>query len=100
MLATFSPESIIKNRLYLELNCAESVFAAISGIVSRSRLAQALSGQKPLGETEARLLLGVMDEMKKMQDEMPLPIDWTRVSKIQESLAHKRIQQIVRELEG
>jgi hypothetical protein len=97
MLATLSAESQIKNVLR-ELNCAESIFAAIAGVVSRSRLAQALAGQKAFDQKDAERLLEVVGEMKTLQAEVCVPIDWTRVSEIQNALLLRRIQQIAAEL--
>jgi hypothetical protein len=96
-LATFSPEAKIKNGLR-ELNCAESNFANFAGVVGRTRLMEGLAGQKDFERHDAERMLQVLEEMRELQSEIDVPIDWSRVDKISTALAIRRVAKIAAEL--
>lgn len=88
-LAAFSPEVQIGNALR-ELDCAESNFAKIAGVVGKSRLAEGLSGQKDFERRDAEKMLAVLQEMRELRDASAIPPDWKRVDEIREALAARR----------
>jgi len=88
-LATLSPEAQIGNGLR-ELDCAESNFAKIAGVVGKSRLAESLSGQKDFNLRDAEKMLEVLQEMRELRDTSATPPDWKKVDEIREALAARR----------
>jgi hypothetical protein len=96
-LATFSAESKIKNGLR-KLNCAESNFAKISGVCGKTRLIEGLAGQKDFDRRDAERMLEVLDEMRQLQAEIDVPIDWSRTDKITTALVIRRVSRIANEL--
>jgi hypothetical protein len=96
-LAAFSPEMRIRNGLR-ELNCAESNFAKIAGIVGKTRLIEGLAGENDFDNPTAEKLLAVLNEMKGLQTEIDAPIDWSQVNKIETALLVRRVRKIAREL--
>jgi hypothetical protein len=105
MLATFSEESRLKSGL-VQLNCAESNFAKISGVVSKTRLIEGLAGQNNFNHRDAERMLETLDEMRSLQEEIDLfthshtPVDWSRVEEIRNVLCIRRIDKIAKEIES
>jgi hypothetical protein len=108
MLALLSNEGKIRRILGI-LRCADVNFSKINGgIVSNSRLAQALSEddekRKPLDQRDAELILEVLAEMIELQDDIKtklgvdVDIDWSRTEKIKNALVTRRIRKIEKEL--
>jgi hypothetical protein len=88
-LAALSPETQIGNALR-ELDCAESNFAKIAGVVGKSRLAEGLAGQKDFERRDAEKMLAVLQEMRELRDASAIPPDWKKVDEIREALAARR----------
>jgi hypothetical protein len=99
MLATLSPEAQIKTGL-IRLNCAESNFAKISGVVGKTRLAEGLAGYNSFDRRDADRLLAVLNEMRLLQQEIDsfsgshTPLDWSRVEQIRNVLTIRRVNKI------
>ena len=87
--ATYSDETTIREGLF-ELRCAEHNFAEISGVVSRQRLAQGLSGSKSFDTTDAKKMLDVLTEMRELARLSPTPPDWKRTAEIRKALKDRR----------
>ena len=88
-LETYSNESVI-NRKLQELSCALANFAAISKIVGRTRLTEALTGKRNLAQTDADKLMAILDEMAELQRASAIPLDWTKTDEIHEALQARR----------
>jgi len=88
-LAALSPETQINNALR-ELDCADSNFAKIAGVVGKSRLAEGLTGQKDFERCDAEKMLAVLREMRELRDASAIPPDWKKVDEIREALAARR----------
>lgn len=98
-LALLSPENRIKQGL-AELGCSGRRFSAIAG-VSNSRLANALDGKLEFEDEdeEAERLLEICREMKELQTAVgQVPVDWSKVDKVQTALVVSRINKILPEL--
>jgi hypothetical protein len=89
MPAALSAEAQIDNGIR-ELNCAAQSFAAISGIMSNSRLANGLSGKKNFEHHDAERLLLVLAEMRELQDFHQVPIDWSDTETVRTALDEHR----------
>ena len=96
MLAALSPEVKIKNGLR-ELNCAEYIFARIAGVVGKTRLAEGLAGQRGFERRDAEKMLEVLQEMQELQAAVGVPIDWSRVDKVQIALTVRRVAKFAAE---
>ncbi len=88
-LAALSPETQINNALRA-IDCAESNFAKIAGVVGKSRLAEGLSGQKDFNHCDAEKMLAVLQEMRELRDTSAISPDWKKVDEIREALAARR----------
>ena len=97
MLATFSPESKLKNRLR-ELNCPPTTFAQIAGLIGKTRLIEGLSG-KAFEPADANRLLEILNEMRSLQSEFDCPIDWSQTDQIQSALVARRIRKLSDDME-
>src|SRR5260370_42600102 len=78
------------NQLLTELDCATSNFAAIADRLSGGRVAAALSGQNDFTKDDAEYYLSVARQMKKLQDDVAVPVDWRRVDKIKNILGTRK----------
>jgi hypothetical protein len=89
MLAALSHESQI-NQILSELDCAVSNYAAIANKLSASRVAAALSGTNDFSTSDAEHHLQIARSMKRLADEVPVPIDWRKIERIREVLGTRR----------
>jgi hypothetical protein len=97
MVATYSPEGRLLAGLR-ELNCAGHNFARISGIISKSRLAEALNGDNDFDNQLAERLLSVLSELKALQAEFDCPIDFSRVREIELAIHVRRAARTAAEM--
>jgi hypothetical protein len=96
-LATLSPENRIKTEL-AKLGCAERNFAVIAGVVGKSRFAEGMAGQKDFEHRDAERILEVLEEMRELQAAVgDVPIDWSRVDRVQTALVVRRVAKIASE---
>ncbi len=99
MLASLSNEAQIARQLH-ELSCAPTNFAGISGgILGKSRIMQALTGQKPFEPKDAERFLEILAEMRALQSEIDVPLDWSRTDAVQNALLVRRIRRIAADVE-
>jgi len=97
-LATYSPEAIIARGLE-DLGCAGNNFAEIAGVVSRSRLAQGLAGQKDFDNRDAQKMLLVLEEMRELKELSPSLPDWRQTGEIRAALEQRRnVKKLVQEV--
>jgi hypothetical protein len=82
-------ESQIDNQLR-ELDCAANNLAAISQVVSKSRLSRALSGEKALDHDDAVRLLECLKEMSELKEISLTPPNWKEIDQIRAILAQRR----------
>jgi hypothetical protein len=98
MLATYSPETLIAQGLE-DLGCAGNNFAEISGVMSRSRLAQGLTGQKEFEHHDAQKMLLTLEEMRELRDFLQTPPDWKQTEAIRAALEQRRqVRKMVKEV--
>ena len=88
-IATLSPEGRMIERLR-NLNCAEYNFAQIAtGIVGKTRLAQAFKDStKCFDRTTAAALTEKLTQMEELQASVsPCPVDWSRCEEVRMALS-------------
>jgi hypothetical protein len=88
-LASLSTETLV-GEILRELDCAVLNFAGIADRLSGSRVAAALSGQNDFGKDDAAYYLNVARQMKRLQDEVGVPINWKRVDEIKTILGTRK----------
>ncbi len=88
-LAALSAENQI-NHILRELDCATSNFAGIADRLSGGRVAAALSGQNDFTKDDAEYYLNVARQMKRLQDETGVPLDWRKVDRLKNILGTRK----------
>jgi predicted ArsR family transcriptional regulator len=98
-VGTLSTEATIRRQLK-ELNCAENAFAVFNGVVGRTRFFEAMQGKpgKHFSHDDAERMLQVLEEMRELQSEIDLPIDWSQANKVETALVIRRVSKIAAEL--
>ena len=101
MLSPGSPEVKLKNGLR-DLYCAESNFADMPGVpVRKTRLIEGLAGRKNFAPDDAKQMLEVLEEMRELQAAVgDVPVDWSRVDRVQIALVVRRAWKFDHELNG
>ena len=82
-------QHIIDQKLQ-DLACPASSFAAISGMIGRTRLCDAIQGKKPLDYNLQEKLVALLDEMSELKRTSLIAPDWTDAENIRAQLAHRR----------
>jgi hypothetical protein len=73
------------------LTCPVSLFVPITGgLIGRTRLTQALQGEKPLDQSTVDKLVTLLDEMAELKDASLISPDWSDAENIREQLAQRR----------
>lgn len=96
MFATHSSENTIAVILR-ELDLSIALFACFqweSG-VSRSVIERCLAGKREFYHVEAEPLVRLAKELKQLQSEFPIRLDWTDVNSIRAVLSRRREQTAV-----
>jgi len=74
-----------------DLACPVSLFVAIiGGLIGRTRLTQALQGDKPLDQNTVDKLVALLDEMAELKNSSLVAPDWNDAVGIREQLAQRR----------
>ena len=61
-----------------DLACPVSLFVPITGgLIGRTRLTQALQGEKPLDHNVVEKLVALLDEMARLKNLLPVEPSWT-----------------------
>jgi hypothetical protein len=83
-----------------KLGCAGNNFALISGVVSKARFAQGLTGDNNFEPEDADKMLEVLSEMQELYDISPSPPDWREVDAIRKALQERRaVKKLIEEAE-
>jgi hypothetical protein len=101
MVATFSPEGRIVTGL--RLLCSHRSFVEIAralGVqISHGPFNEAVNGKKPLEREVGERLLEILSRMQELQNEVGLPLNWSKTEEIAMALTIRLTAQIARELE-
>jgi len=74
-----------------DLVCPVSLFIPITGgLIGRTRLTQALQGEKPLDQNLLDNLLVLLDELAELKNASLIAPDWSDAANIREQLAQRR----------
>jgi len=74
-----------------DLACPVSLFVPITGgLVGRTRLTQALQGEKPLDQNLVDKLLALLGEMAELKSASLVAPDWSDAEGVREQLAQRR----------
>ena len=73
-----------------DLACPVSLFVPISGLIGRTRLTQALQGEKPLDQNLVDKLVALLDEMAELKSTSLVAPDWADAQNIREQLDQRR----------
>jgi len=86
-VATLSNEGKILT-LMAEVRIDTNNLSKITALMSHTRLGQALNGEKPLKEDDARRILEYLERMKQLVSDIPsyARVDWGRTEQIQIAL--------------
>ena len=83
-------QHIIDKKLQ-DIACPVSLFVAITGgLIGRTRLTQALQGEKSLDHNVVEKLVALLDEMAELKRTSLIAPDWSDAENIQEQLTHRR----------
>ena len=98
-VASLSTEAIIRKRLR-KLRCAENSFAALNGVVGRTRFFEAMGGKpgKHFSQQDAERLLAIISEMEELELKFDAAIDWSQADRVIRALTVQRIERIAAEL--
>ena len=98
-VASLSTEAIIRERLR-KLRCAENSFAALNGVVGRTRFFEAMGGKpgKHFSQQDAERLLAIISEMEELELKSDAAIDWSQADRVIRALTAQRIERIAAEL--
>ena len=90
-------QHIIDKKLQ-DLACPVSLFVPITGsLIGRTRLTQALQGEKPLDQSLLDKLVAILDEMAELKRTSLIALDWADAEGVREQLAQRRaIKQAVK----
>jgi len=97
-VATLSNEGKILT-LMAEVRIDVNNLSKITALMSHTRLGQALNGERPLKEGDARHILEYLERMKELTAAVPnyAKVDWSRTSVIQNALVTRLAHSIVSE---
>ena len=74
-----------------DLACPVSLFVPITGgLIGRTRLTQALQGEKPLDQNLVAKLVALLDEMAELKRTSLIALDWADAENIREQLRRRR----------
>ncbi len=73
-----------------DLSCPVSLFVPICGLIGRTRLTQALQGEKPLDQNLVDKLLVLLGEMAELKSASLVAPDWSDAEGVREQLAQRR----------
>jgi hypothetical protein len=74
-----------------DISCPLSLFVQITGgLIGRTRLTQALQGQKPLDQNTIDKLLVILDELTELKRTSLIAPDWSDAENIREQLRQRR----------
>src|SRR5712692_7185661 len=83
-------QHIIDKKLQ-DIACPVSLFVPITGgLIGRTRLTQALQGEKPLDQNLVDKLVALLDEMAELKRTSLVAPDWADAQNIREQLARRR----------
>lgn len=83
-------QHIIDKKLQ-DLACPVSLFVPITnGLVGRTRLTQALTGERTLDHNLVERLVALLNEMAELRRTSPVAPDWSDAAGIQNQLAARR----------
>lgn len=79
--------------------CSITNFAEISGVVSKSRLAEGLNGTqgKSLDKSTIEKLFDRLARMQELQQSVDVPIDWSQTAKIQNALVLRLVASLAKD---
>src|SRR5260370_3941957 len=81
----------IIDRKLQDLSCPVSPFCEITGgLIGRTRLTQALQGEKPLDQNLVDKLVALLDEMAELKRTSLVAPDWSDAQNIREQLVQRR----------
>ena len=89
MLTTLDPRTLLRNGID-ELGCAANNYQEITELMSKSKLALCLSGQREFTHDEGVRALYCLDELKELAASSQTQPDWKQTERIRAALEQRR----------